>query len=522
MALPREPRQKMINIMYLVLTAILALNVSAEVINAFKTVDKSLTDSNINIEKGNVTIFQSLQAKKEDAQTKEKAEIWYPKADAAKQLSDQLFNYIESLKKQVKMQSDLKVDKDGNPILDQNGNEDFKYDYLEAATRVFEKNGEGKVLYQKLDQYKQAMLGIDPAINAEFKGTFPIDMTVPPSHSGNARTGDPVTDWTASYFHMTPAVAALTMLSKFQNNIKNAENQIVTYCHSQIGAVKLIFNKFQPIASGSSTYLMPGEEMVVTAGVGAFNDAAKPVITIDGSPAALNENGVAEKKFNVSGGGARKVHVSISYTKPDGTTDHLEKDIDYTVGTPGGAAVMLDKMNVFYIGVENPVTIGSPTGWDKTNVTISGAGATISGSGSKRVVKVTSIGDCNINVVADGKTTSFPFRVKRIPDPIIKVGPSGGGKMQAVVFRGQQYVRAELENFDFAANFSVTGATIYFNNPGDRNVKQVSLTSGSLAPAAEYIKSLVPGSTVIFDNIRVVGPDGQPRTIQNPPGFSLF
>jgi gliding motility-associated protein GldM len=519
MALPREPRQKMINIMYLVLTAILALNVSAEVINAFRTVDKSLTDSNSNIEKSNVTIFQSLAEKVNNAETKEKAAIWAPKANQAKQLSDQLYNYIESLKMKVKQGADLKVDKNGVAVLDKNGNEDFKLDNLDASTRIFEKNGEGKTLYQKLTEYRRDMLAIDPAIDPV---SFPVNLSIPPTLSGNARTGNDVTDWTASYFHMTPAVAALTMLSKVQNNIKNAENQVVTYCHSQIGAVKLVFNKFQPIASGSSTYLMPGEEMVVTAGVGAFNDAARPTITIDGTTTPLNENGVAERKFNVSGGGSKKVHVVITYTKPDGTPDRLEKDIDYTVGTPGGAAVMLDKMNVFYIGVDNPVTIGSTTGWDKTSVSISGGGATISPGTAKRTVKVTSIGECKITVTADGKSTSFPFRIKRIPDPIIKVGPSGGGKMQAVVFRSQQFVRADLENFDFEAKFNVTGATIYFTNPGDRNVKQVSITSGSLGAASEYMKTLVPGSTVIFDNIRVVGPDGQPRTIQNPPGFSLF
>ena len=517
MALPREPRQKMINIMYLVLTAILALNVSAEVINAFKTVDKSLTDSNSNIEKSNGTLFQSLSEKLKNPQTQEKAAIWAPKADQAKKLSDELYNYIEGLKKQVKMQADLKVDKAGNTVLDKDGNEDFKMDYLEASTRIFEKNGEGKVLYQKLDAYRKSMLAIDSAINPT---TFPVNLTVPPSHSGNARTGDPVIDWTASYFHMTPAIAALTMLSKVQNNVKNAENQVVAYCHSKIGAVEVIYNKFEPIASGSSTYLMPGEEMTVVAGVGAFNDAARPVISINGAPTALNENGVAEKKFNVSGGGNQKIHVSISYTTPDNTIAHLEKDIEYTVGTPGGAAVMLDKMNVFYIGVPNPVTIGSPTGWDKTQVTMTGG--SITGNGSSRVVTVTAIGNASINVIANGKTTTFPFRIKRIPDPIIKVGPSSGGRMQAVVFRSQQFVRADLENFDFEAKFSVTGGTVYFMNPGDRNVKQISLTSGSLGAAGDYMKTLAPGSTVIFDNIRVVGPDGQPRTIQNPPGFSLF
>jgi gliding motility-associated protein GldM len=512
MALPREPRQKMINIMYLVLTAILALNVSAEILEAFKTVDKSLMNSTISINKSNDVLYKSLADKLADPQSAEKAKIWAPKADEAKKLSVALAAYIDNLKLDLKKGADLTMkEKDGVQV------EDFKEDNLDASTRLFETNGKGKELEQKLNDYKKAMLGIDPAIAKEFETNFPVSTEVP----GGNQIGKPK-DFTATYFHMTPTVAALTILSKFQNNVKNAENQVITYCHNQIGAVKLIYDKFEPIAASNSTYLMPGEEMIVTAGVGAFNDAAKPVITIDGVTTALNANGVAEKKFNVSGGGQKKVHVVITYTKPDGTPDRLEKDIEYTVGTPGGAAVMLDKMNVFYIGVDNPVTIGSTTGWDKTNVSISGGGATISGAGSKRIVKVTSIGDCKITVTADKTSTTFNFRVKRIPDPVIKVGPSGGGKMQAVVFRGQQFVRADLENFDFEARFSVTGATVYFTNPGDRNVKQVSLTSGSLAPAAEYMKTLAPGSTVIFDNIRVVGPDGQPRTIQNPPGFSLF
>lgn len=509
----------MINIMYLVLTAILALNVSAEVINAFKTVDKSLRDSNTNIEKGNGTLFQSLEAKRNDPQTKEKAEIWVPKANNARQLSDVLYNYIDSLKLEVKKQSDLKVDKAGNPVLDKDGKEDFKFDYLEASTRIFEKKGEGKVLYQRLDQYRKAMLGIDPSIEAEFKNTFPIDMTVPPSQSGNAKTGNPVTDWTASYFHMTPAVAALTMLSKFQNNIKNAENQVVTYCHNQIGAVKLIFNKFQPIASGSSTYLMPGEEMVVTAGVGAFNDAAKPTITIDGAVTPLNENGVAEKKFNVSPGGKKKIHVVITYTKPDGTTDRLEKDIDYTVGTPGGAAVMLDKMNVFYIGVENPVTIGSTTGWDKTNVSISGGGATISSGTAKRIVNVTTPGTATITVTADKTSTPFQFRVKSVPDPVFKVA-SGKPRMPSVEFKNQQFCRAELENFDFDTRFSVISATVYFSGANFPNVATAQLNGNSLTPLSSFLTRCGPGSVVTFDNIKVTGPGGS-RTIDGK-SFALY
>ncbi len=506
MALPREPRQKMINIMYLVLTAILALNVSAEILEAFKTVDKSLLNSVNSISKANDVLYTSLDEKLKDPQSAEKAKIWQPKAKTAQQLSTGISTYIDGLKQELKEAANLQMkEKDGKIV------EDFKEDNLDASTRLFETNGKGKILEQKLNDYKKAMLAIDPSIAKEFSTNFPVSTKV---------SGEKGKDFTATYFHMTPTVAALTILSKFQNNIKNAENQVVTHCHNQIGAVKVVYDKFQPIAAGSSTYLMPGQEMVVTAGVGAFNDAAKPIITIDGTTVGLNENGVAEKKFNVAGTGNKKVHVVITYTKPDGTPHRLEKDIDYTVGIPGGAAVMLDKMNVFYIGVPNPITISSGSGWDKT--TVSMTGGTISGTGSNRIVNVTTVGEAGITVTADGKSSKFSFRVKRIPDPIIKVGPSGGGRLQAVVFRSQQFVRADLENFDFEAKFQVTGATVYFNNPGDRNVKSVTLTSGNMSAANEYLKQLVPGSTVTFDNIRVVGPDGQQRTIQNPPGFSLF
>ena len=506
MALPKEPRQKMINIMYLVLTAILALNVSAEVINAFRTVDHSLTTSNSNITKANETLYQSLAAKLADPQSAEKAKKWTPLANDVHKLSNELITYIDGLKEELKKGSGLRmVEKDGQMV------EDYKLDGLDASTRIFETNGKGKEFEAKLVAYKNAVLGLDVDIKKEFDKTLPIDVTPPPSMEGHKK------DFTSSYFHMTPTIAALTMLSKFQNNVKNAENQVVTYCHNQIGAVKLIFNKFEPIAASSSTYLMPGQEMTVTAGVGAFNDAAKPIITIGGTPTALNEKGVAEKKFNVSGTGNQKVHVSITYTKPDGTQDHLEKDIDYTVGVPGGAAVMLDKMNVLYIGVPNPVTISSGSGWDKTTVGMTGG--SISGSGSNRTVTVSGGTTASITVSADGKTSTFPFRIKRIPDPIFKIG-DGKSRMPAVSFKNQQYCRADLEAFDFDLKFSIVSATVYFGGANFANVVPATITGNSLAGVANLIQRCGPGSSISFENIKVSGPDGV-RTIDGR-SFQLY
>ncbi|MFN8252049.1 MAG: gliding motility protein GldM [Ferruginibacter sp.] len=505
MALPKEPRQKMINIMYLVLTAILALNVSAEILNAFKTVRGSLDKSSQSIEVSNTNLFEQLAAKLSKPESAEKAKIWEPQAQSAKKYSETLYSDIETLKDKLKRAAGFNPEK---------GDTSFNESDLEAATRVFITQGEGKSLLTKLTKLKSDLLTISPEIGREFQNKLPIDLSVPKSQSGNSNNS-----WEYNYFHMTPTIAALTMLSKFQNDIKNSENQIVTYCNNQINSVVLTFDRFKPLISQSSNYVMPGQKVTIQAGVGAFSSASAPQVSIGGQSVSASE-GYGQVEFTAAGAGVKTVPVHIVFKDQNGKEQVLDEKVEYTVGVPSGAAVMLDKMNVFYIGVDNPVTISSGSGWDKTQVSM--AGGTLSGSGSNRIVRVTAPGTASITVTADGKTSKFDFRVKRIPDPIIKVGPSGGGRMQAVVFRSQQFVRADLEAFDFEAKYNVTGATVYFNNPGDRNVKSVSLSSGSLAPAKAFMDQLVPGSTVTFDNIRVVGPDGQTRTIQNPPGFSLF
>jgi len=494
MALPKEPRQKMINIMYLVLTALLALNVSSEILHAFIVVDKSLMTSNTNLTTANGTLYKSLESKLTDPQTAERAKPWNEKALQAQKLSAELDSYINQLKTDLKKEA-------GSKMVD--GKEQFKEDDLEAATRLFG-NGEGgkkqgPILEAKLKAYKDAMLAIDPAIKKEFEQNFPVDVSPQVGQDGKTK------EFTEAFFHMTPTVAGLTLLSKFQNNVKNAENLVVTYCHNQVGAVKVVYDQFAALVGQSSNYVMPGEDMEITAGVGAYSKAAQPQITINGSAASLDADGRAVYKFQASGGGARSVPVSVTYTKPDGTKESKTFDVKYTVGTPGGAAVMLDKMNVFYIGVDNPVTIGSPTGWDKTTVSMSGG--SISGTGSKRTVRVTAVGPASINVVADGKPSKFDFRVKKIPDPVFKVA-DGKVRMPSVTFKSQQFCRAELENFDFDLKFTIVSATVYFSGANFPNVAQTSINGNSLAPLSAFMGRCGPGSVVTFDNVKVQGPDG--------------
>ena len=511
MALPREPRQKMINIMYLVLTAILALNVSAEVINAFKTVNTSLITSNSNITTSNNTLYESLEEKLKNPQSHEKASIWEPKAMAAKKYSEDLSNYIETLKTDLKKGADLRMKWDK---IRKDSVEDYRMDNLDASTRLFETNGKGKELEARLKKYKDDMLSIDPTIRTQFEKTFPVNVNPPVSQEGTQK------DFTQSFFHMTPTIAALTMLSKFQNNVKNAESEIVTYCHNQIGAVEVHMDQVGVLVGQNSNYLMPGQQLQVTAGVGAYSSASAPSISINGSPVSV-ANGQGTYTTAVNGAGEHSINVTTTFKDENGKTVTKSDVVKYTVGTPGGAAVMLDKMNVFYIGVPNPVTISSGTGWDKTKVSMTGGSLSPSGGPGKYTVKVTAVGNASISVNSDGKASTYPFRVKRIPDPILKVGPSSGGRIQSVVFKNQQFARADLENFDFDARFTVVSAVVYFSGANFPSVQSATINGGNLSSIAAQLQKCIPGSSVTFDNVKVQGPDGGVRSIPGP-GFILY
>ncbi|HMI78711.1 MAG TPA: hypothetical protein VK484_07950, partial [Ferruginibacter sp.] len=254
------------------MTAILALNVSNEVIEAFKTVDKSLQSSNASISTSNGILYKSLSEMMTKDETKVQAAIWQPLAEKAKTYAAEVDSYINDLKLELKQGAGLVIKDDGK--------EDFKEDNLDASTRIFETNGKGDALKAKLEDYKRKILELDPKIRAKFEANFPISTEGVEGREGKK-------DFTTGYFHMTPTVAALTMLSKFQNNVKNVESQIVTFCASQVGAVEVHMDEVGVLVGQSSNYLMPGQELVVTAGVGAYSSTVKSNISINGNPVNL-------------------------------------------------------------------------------------------------------------------------------------------------------------------------------------------------------------------------------------------
>jgi gliding motility-associated protein GldM len=503
MALPREPRQKMINMMYLVLTALLALNVSSEILNAFKTVNNSLEATSRVVSASTDEIMKSLQSKLKEDGTRERAQIWYPHAQQAQTLSTDLYNFIQKYKDQILKEAGADFAK---------GDSSYKDDNLDIATRIMVEKGGGKELYKRLEQYKKDILAIDAKegaqIAAKFGNSLPLSLTKPRTQNKGNKT------WEDAYFRMVPTVAALTILSKFQNDVRTTENKVISFCHEKVGAVEVIQDAFAAIAIANTTNALPGQEIEITAGVGGFSTKLSPTITIGGQRVAIGTDGAAHYKFKADRLGANSIPIMIEYTDQNGKPQRIPKTVDFVVGQ-SSAAVQLDNMNVLFIGVDNPVTISGSGSVDQIKASIRGGGGVLNGNGAKRTVRVsTETDDCVISVTTpDGKVTNVPFRVRSIPDPTPMVGNFKSGPIPAAQLKGQVGLRAIVENFYYKTQFNVVSFRMTGDGAGFDDIMEANNTGGAWKECQNIINRARAGSFITVEDIYAVGPDNRRRRL---------
>jgi gliding motility-associated protein GldM len=413
-----------------------------------------------------------------------------------------MYAYIEDLRGQILKAADF------NPA-GKKGDSSFKEDNQDIATRIMVKEGKGKELQQKLAAYRAEMLKlVSPEKKAEFENSLQVDVSMPRNLQGGNKT------WEDAYFHMVPTVAALTILRKFENDVKTTENRVVTHLHEQVGKVEVIFDAFEAIVGQNSKYLMPGQELEINAGLGAFSKSKVPTITIGGANVPVNEKGMALYKTAAGSIGQHTIPVTVAFVDQDGKPQTRTFNVEYTVGQ-SNASIALDKMNVLYIGVDNPVSIAASGGGDdKVQASISGGGGSISRMGSgKWNVKVTSpTEEAIITVTVDGKVAgSSRFRVRNIPAPTGTIGAFPSGEtINAGAFKAQAGVGAYIKDFPFDIKYDVVSYSVTIDN--DEGDVETADCQGSYwsANAKRIIdRNAKPQRMVTIDNLRARGPDGR-------------
>lgn len=514
MSMPKEPRAAMIQMMYLVLTAMLALNITKEVLNAFGTINGSIERSNSAIAQKNNSVYDAFNNMESQADLRDKVKDINVLAKEIKAETDKLNGYLGSWKDSV-------IARAGGYDTDKNGEQVIKsVDNIDASAELFIKQKRGEEIKTALNDYRNKIISImkNPNAKSTPDEIQRLESNLPINTDDYKKTDDnPKGDWVHGTFNNIPVVAAVSMFSKFQNDIKNSEAMVLEILNGKIGLDDYKFDKLKPVATINQGYALEGQELEATILLAAYNSTVNPNIS-SSAGAVKVENGVGTLKLKASGQGERKVTGTISITK-GGKVESYPYDFKYTVGQEGGS-MQIDKMNVMYIGVPNPVTI-SASGYNINDVNLSVGGAdgvtAKRGTGGSYEVNVTKPGEFNYAIVAGrggGNKTiaSGKVRVKRIPDPQVTLMKRLGGTMAANQIKVQQGLSADLQDFVYEARYQVTSFDVIIAQR-NADVIQEKNAGALFTPSVKAaIGKLKAGDNIMFVNVKAKGPDG---TIRN-------
>ncbi|MEM9846941.1 MAG: GldM family protein [Bacteroidota bacterium] len=526
MSIPKEPRQLMINLMYLVLMALLALNVSAEIINAFFALDKGNKESMGVI---NTQLDETEKGLKKllEEESKKAYQPILPAVAEVRASSKEFVSYVNELR-------DALIDEAGN----QNGELDDG-DYVEdhgkkkpkgkkdkdATTRLLVNEGKGAELKAKIEETREKMIKAYTDLVTEY-GEEPFGLKEDEIKSRienmeanftlnvegeEAWAGTDKVSWEDYKFRKMPLAAVLPLLSKMQADAVTAEASMVNEMAGFSGGRVIEFDQFFPVVNAKKAYIIAGEPFEAEISVGTYSSQIDPSnikIRVNGSSIPVGDDGKATYSTRTSSTGVKSLKLEAEVTNPlTGKTTTGDATFEYEVGRRS-VAVAADKMNVFYIGVENPISI-SAAGVSSNDLRINGSGAGIklSGRGNKRVVTVANPGEATITVSGGGlKASPFVFRAKRIPDPVPMLGRSAGGGMRSGEFKGQEGLLAVLKGFDFDARCNIQGFNLVRVPKRQDAVSSTNPGARYNAKSQRMVAAAKPGDIYYFENVKAKCP----------------
>jgi gliding motility-associated protein GldM len=498
---PETPRQKMIGMMYLVLTAMLALNVSSEILNGFSMVDNSLHKTIESSNARNKALYSDFQFLSD--QNPKKVKEWLDKALIVKQKSDELFNYIQNFKVQIVKLADNKDANDSAYVIQIKAKDNLDKSALYGLT-----NGNGNILQKKIENYRDYLVQLsenNPAKQEMYKSIFSTKKT----KDGKS--------WQIAMFEGMPVSAVVTILTKYQSDVRTSEAEVVQFLKSQTDAMDFRVNKITALVIPNSRYVIRGGKYSAQIVLSAIDSTKRPSYFIGSAP--IN-NGKYEVNCVKSGSFTYTGH--INFTGNDGTINPYPFKSDYIVGEPS-ATISNEDLNVVYRGIDNKFSISVP-GVASENVSVRVSGGTLLRAGGKFIIRPTQDGEINITVYAkiDGKDLAMgggAYRVKYLPNPTsyLQYNDAGGvprliqdGTLTKRLLRsdGVSVIASYGQDELIKANFTVTSFSMVainrsLNSNGSRFTSQM----------LSVIDQLEGGDLVTLKNIKAVGPDGKVRSL---------
>lgn len=518
--------------MYIVLTAMLALNVAAEVLEAFRVVDSSLIQTLKVVDYKNEQIYSSFE--QAYIENPAKVEEWKNKADEVRNATGEIDSYIWQIKEELVKYSGSKIVSAENPLDETDfyfvseGGDTLvitKEDDLNAPSELMITQKKATELRSKISSYRESLVSLIDEEDTELKelilGELATDDPVSRAKEGKERK-----TWETQYFLDKPLVAILTLLSKIQIDVKNSEANVINYLYAEIDAGSFKFNKLGARVIANSNVVLQGEPYIAEVFLAAEDTTQQPQIFINNRPSKVVD-GKATYTGSTSQPGVFKWSGLIKYKTPSGVIKNYPFEQEYQVSKPS-VTMSATNMNVFYLGLKNPFDIGGGAIPDE-NLEVTMTNGKISKSGDAYLIEPNALDEqgnrTKVSVYANiGGTRRLidatEWRVKQVPDPVAQVGGQTGGDIRKERLQIEQGVMAVLKDFDFDFKYTVTQFELHTSNAAGYQVINKATSNRFTSEQLNQLKRVRPESIVYIANIKAIGDDGKTRDL-DPISFKV-
>jgi gliding motility-associated protein GldM len=532
------PRQKMIAMLYLVLTALLALNVSKQILDAFLVVNESVVTTNEIVHSKIETVYREFA--QQNMLNPAKVGEHFEKAKIARKQSNELVKHIENLIFNLVAYSErddslttlekyYTVEQVRDPLDPNKTVNKFILDLpsvktkdkFDRATSFFITQGRALELKEKIIDYRQKMEALIPE---EYRDRVEIGLHTDEEYYN---ADGKLESWERHHFYHTILAAEVTILNKIIAEVQTTEFDVVSELFSEITLADFKFEAVTAKIIPKTNYIIKGQKYEAEVLVAAYDDKSNPdVYTLRGANQITDANlaraqkwegqdGIVKLEWTANAEGPQRFAGIIEITNPEGEKERHPFVHEYIVAPPS-LTVAAKKMNVFYRGVDNPVSISVP-GIAKKKIRPSISAGEI-------IPDPDAPGDWIVRVPADVSNTtvsataeyegswmnmgSFDFRVKRIPPPVAEIAGRVDGAISRNELLAAGAIIPVMKDFDFDLNFIVISFTMGTIINGDWVPKRAS-GNRFTAEMQEIIRNSRRGQKFFFEDIQAEGPDGR-------------
>lgn len=495
----------MINLMYLVFIAMVALNVSSEVLDGFDKVEKSLITTINGSQRRNKQIAYALSAA--NSKNPQKVGKWYLLSNELNQKADSLYQLLEQLKVDIVREAD---GKQGDPYNIR------KKDDMNASTTVMLNpvSRRGSKLKKEINLFAEYIKSIvshpdkaqllSETLSTETKGGIP---------------------WENSLFENMPTIASITMLTKLQSDVRYAQGEALNELMNSIDMGDVRVNKIAAQVIPESQIVMMGGSYKAQIVLSSVDSTNTPRIVVNGKELSPSSNGM----FTIGAGrpGVYPVQGFIETASGSGAVVRRDFKTEYVVTEPI-ATVAPTMMNVLYAGINNPIRIAVP-GVPSQNISASMTNGTLTPSANEWIAKPHKIGTNAVITVMvkqpDGRTVKMgetSLRVRKLPDPLPYIeyaDASGnskrfkGGRIAKRDLLSAQGIQAAIDDDLLDVSYRVVRFQLLFFDSVGSAIPEVSNGSRFSDRQLAKMKNLGKGQRFFISEVIAQGPDGIERRL---------